>query len=159
MNDLLAKRIKQAADYYGYEGIIEPGMIQLIEEEGFVPENYDDDVGVNTQGVGQTEDNIGQNFFTETYPKYMARSAKRVKGFAEMPEELQGAILSGVYRGDIPKGSNTARLLSEGDYTAAAEEYLNHAEYERRKEANPKDGVVRRMDRNAAVMKKYGKAK
>jgi GH24 family phage-related lysozyme (muramidase) len=157
MNEALANRIKQAADHYGYEGIIEPGMIQLIEEEGFVAGKYDDDVGVETQGVGQTAENMGENFFTETYPKYVARSASRVQGYGELPEDLQSAILSGVYRGDIPKDSNTARLLSEGNFGAASEEYLNHAEYKRRKKENPKDGVVARMDRNAAVMKKYAK--
>lgn len=149
-----ANRIKAAADYYEYSGPLEPGMIHLIEEEGFVAGEYKDDVGVSTEGVGATAENKGQNFFTETYPKYMARAAKKVKGFTEMPEDLQNAVLSAVYRGDL--GPKTAKLLSEGDYAAAADEYLDHAEYKKRKKKDPDDGVVKRMERNAAVFKNYG---
>lgn len=153
MNSALAQRVKQAAAHYGYKGPLEPGMIHLIEEEGFVAGNYDDDVGVDTQGVGQTEENIGQNFFTETYPKYVARAAEKVKGFVNMPQDLQNAVLSAVYRGDL--GPDTAKLLSKGEFKAAAEEYLDHEEYKKRKKKNPNDGVVKRMERNRDVMLKY----
>jgi len=70
-----------------------------------------------------------------------------------MPQDLKNAVLSAVYRGDL--GPKTAKLLSKGQYAAAAEEYLNHAEYKKRKKKNPDDGVVKRMERNAAVMRKY----
>ena len=153
MNSILAKQINEAAKYYNYKGPLEPGMVHLIEEEGFVPEVYEDDVGVRTEGVGATEENMGKCFFTEVYPKYVARAAERVSGYKDMSEELRNAILSAVYRGDL--GPKTAALLSEGCYAEAAEEYLDHAEYRRRKAANPDDGVVKRMERNAAVMRKY----
>ena len=68
MNSRTAKMVQEAARYYGYKGPLEPGMVHLIEEEGFVAGNYKDDVGITTAGVGQTEENIGKNFFTETYP-------------------------------------------------------------------------------------------
>ena len=150
VNSLLAKRVEAAAKHYGYTEPLESGMIHLIEEEGFVPEVYEDDVGVKTEGVGATAENMGKCFFTEIYPKYVARAAERVQGYHGLPEELRNAILSAVYRGDL--GPKTAALLSEGRYAAAAEEYLDHAEYRRRKAANPDDGVVKRMERNAAAM-------
>jgi GH24 family phage-related lysozyme (muramidase) len=153
MNSILAKQINEAANYYNYKGPLEPGMIHLIEEEGFVPEVYEDDVGVKTEGVGATAENKGKNFFTEVYPKYEERAARKVKGYTTMPQDLKNAILSAVYRGDL--GPKTAKLLSKGQYAAAAEEYLDHKEYKERKEKNPDDGVVKRMERNAAVMRKY----
>lgn len=156
MNSELAKRVQAAADHYGYKGPLEPGMVHLLEEEGFVAGEYDDDVGISTEGVGMTGENKGKNFFTETYPKYMARAAKKVKGFGAFPEDLQNAVLSAVYRGDL--GPKTAELLSKGEFDAAADEYLDHKEYKKRKEKNPEDGVVKRMERNAEVMRKHGKS-
>jgi GH24 family phage-related lysozyme (muramidase) len=153
MNSNLAKRINEAAQHYGYKGPLDPGMVHLIEEEGFVPTEYEDDVGVSTEGVGATAENKGKNFFTEIFPKYEERAARKVKGYTTMPQDLKNAVLSAVYRGDL--GPKTAKLLSKGQYAAAAEEYLDHAEYKKRKAKNPDDGVVKRMERNAAVMRKY----
>jgi GH24 family phage-related lysozyme (muramidase) len=153
MNNALAQRVQQAAAYYGYKGPLDPGMVHLIAEEGFSAGNYDDDVGIDTQGVGQTAENIGENFFTETYPKYVARAARRVKGFSNMPEDLQNAVLSAVYRGDL--GPKTAKLLEKGEFKAAAKEYLNHKGYKERKKKNPDDGVVKRMERNRDTILKY----
>lgn len=152
MNSALANRVKQAAQHYNYSGPLEPGMVHLLEEEGFVGGTYDDDVGIETQGVGQTSENMGKNFFTETYPKYVARAQKKVKGYESLSPELQNAVLSGVYRGDL--GAKTAKLLSEGKFGAAAKEYLNHKEYKERKKKDPEDGVVLRMERNAEAMKR-----
>ena len=148
----MSKQVLEAAKHYGYKGLIEPGMAHLIEEEGFVPTEYDDDVGIATEGVGQTGENMGKNFFTETYPKYVDRAQRAVKGYATMSESLQLAILSAVYRGDL--GPKTAELLSDGKYEQASKEYLNHKEYKDRKKKNPDDGVVKRMERNAEAMKR-----
>lgn len=150
--------IQAAAQHYGYRGIIEPGMAHLIMEEGFVPGQYDDDVGVKTEGVGQTGENIGANFFTETYPKYEARAREKVKNYNKLPEKTQMAVLSAVYRGDL--GPKAAKLIEEGKFEAAAKEYLNHKEYRQRKRKNPEDGVVKRMERNAeAIRSGDGKSK
>lgn len=157
MKTEIANRVKAAADHYGYKGPLEPGMVHLIEEEGFVAGEYEDDVGISTEGVGATKENKGKNFFTEIYPKYMARAAKKVRGFTEMPEDLQNAVLSAVYRGDL--GPDTAKLLSKGEFDAAADEYLNHEEYKERKAKDPEDGVVKRMERNAEVMRAHGESK
>lgn len=151
MNAALAKRVKEAAAYYGYTGPIEPGMIHLLAEEGFSATEYDDDVGVATSGVGQTGENEGKNFFTETYPKYVSRTAEKVRGYHDMPENVQNALLSAVYRGDL--GPKAAALLNKGEYAAASEEYLNHEGFKKRQKKDPEDGVVARMKRNAEAMK------
>jgi GH24 family phage-related lysozyme (muramidase) len=147
MNSNLSKKAQEAANFYDYSGPMEPGMLHLLEEEGFVAGQYEDDVGVDTFGVGQTAENKGKNFFTETYPKYVARAHKLVKGLGSMPQETQNAVLSAVYRGDM--GPETAKLLSAGRFKEAADEYLNHAEYKKRRDKDPEDGVVLRMERNA----------
>lgn len=148
MNDPVAA----AARYYGYRGIIEPGMAHLIREEGFVPGEYADDVGIPTEGVGQTAENMGANFFTETYPKYETRARKKVKNYDKLPEETKNAVLSAVYRGDL--GPKAAKLIEQGKFEAAAKEYLNHKEYKQRKRDNPEDGVVKRMERNAEAIRR-----
>ena len=152
MNSALANRVNQAAKHYNYSGPLEPGMVHLLAEEGFSTDNYADDVGIDTQGVGQTAENKGKNFFTETYPKYVARAQKKVKGYESLSPDLQNAVLSAVYRGDL--GSDTAKLLSAGKCLEASKEYLDHEEYKARKKKDPNDGVVLRMDRNAAAMEK-----
>lgn len=149
----LSEAVKGALEHYGYDGPLESGMVHLINEEGFVPGQYADDTGVITEGVGATAENIGKNFFTEIYPKFVQKATAKVEGFRDMPEELQNAILSAVYRGDL--GDKTAELLSNGDYAGAAVEYLDHQEYRQRKAADPNDGVVKRMERNRDVMEKY----
>lgn len=142
--------VKMAAKHYNQK-IIDPVAAHLIREEGFVAGSYEDDVGVLTEGVGQTGENMGKNFFTEVLPKYENRARKAVKGYDNLPEQARAAVLSGVYRGDL--GPKTAKLLSAGKYKEAAKEYLNHKEYRERKKKNPEDGVVRRMERNAAMFK------
>ena len=101
MSSSLAQRVRDAAKHYNYRGTISSGMLHLIEEEGFKPAVYKDDVGVPTVGVGATAENMGANFFTETYPKYVARAQRTVKGYSQLPEKVQNAVLSALYRGDI----------------------------------------------------------
>jgi len=148
------EQVVQAAKHYGYRGPIEPGMIHLIQEEGFRPAAYMDDVGVETVGVGATAENMDANFFTETYPKYVDRAQRKVKSYHKLPEEAQLAVLSAVYRGDM--GPKTAKLIDEGNFKAAAKEYLNHKEYKERKKEDPEDGVVLRMERNAEAIRSAG---
>ena len=155
----LTKQIDAAVAYYGYTGYLEPGMVHLIAIEGFRSRPYTDDTGVVTFGVGQTGLTINQNFFTEVYPAYVARAERRVgaERYQNMPVLMQNAVLGAVYRGALGANSRTARLLRAGYYVAASHEYLNHAEYRRRKAVNPNDGVVKRMESEAAVFFYYGK--
>ncbi len=151
-----ADAVNQAAKYYGYKGIIDPAVVHLIRDEGFVPGVYKDDKDIDTEGVGLTGEFIGRDFFREVVPVFEDRARNAVKGYDKLPDEPKAAVLSAVYRGDM--GPDTAKLLSAGDYEAAAVEYLNHEGYKKRKEKNPNDGVVKRMDRNAAIFKAMGKS-
>lgn len=148
----LANRVMEAADHFNYTGPLTPEMVQIIADEGFSAGTYKDDSRrkVETQGVGQTGNHIGKNFFTEVYPEYVERARRLVSNYDEMPASLRSAVLSGVYRGDL--GPKTAKLLEEERWEEAAAEYLDHAEYRRRLKNNPKDGVVVRMRRNQRAM-------
>ena len=139
--------VAEAMKYYGQKGAVDPMAEHIIKEEGFVPGIYKDDVGIDTEGIGLTGQFIGKNFFTEVLPVFEQRSRKVVPSYNKQPTEVQKAIMSAVYRGDM--GTKTAALLEKGEYKKAAIEYLNHAEYRRRKRKNPDDGVVKRMERNA----------
>ena len=46
---------------------------------------------------------------------------------------------------------NWVKLLQQGKNIAAANEYLDHKEYKRRK-SKGRDGVVKRMERNAGIL-------
>ena len=148
--------VNMAAKANGYKGVIDPVARHLIHEEGFVEGAYADDVGVKTRGVGQTGEWMGKNLFTEVIPHFENKSRKVVPGYDELPDNVRGAILSAVYRGDLSKDHDTAKLLRAGKGAEAADEYLNHAEYKERLAKNPEDGVVKRMQRNAANFRTIG---
>jgi hypothetical protein len=46
---------------------------------------------------------------------------------------------------------NWVKLLKKGKNMEAADEYLDHKEYKKRKKRG-RDGVVKRMDRNASIL-------
>lgn len=138
--------VAEAMKYYGKKQI-DPIAEHIIRDEGFVPGVYQDDVGIDTEGVGLTGEFIGKDFFTEVMPVFEKRARASVSSYNKQPEEVRKAIMSAVYRGDM--GPATAKLLDAGKYKEAAVEYLNHAEYRKRKRRNPDDGVVQRMERNA----------
>jgi hypothetical protein len=143
------KAVRRAREFYQYKGRIDPLAENIILEEGFVVGSYDDDRGIETEGVGLTGEFRGRDFFRDVFPEFVARCLRLIPNFYDMPYVAQKAAISGVYRGDL--GRKTAALLREGAYGDAAMEYLNHAGYRRRKNRNPNDGVVLRMERNAAA--------
>ena len=146
-----ANAVVEACIYYG---LIDRIQAHLIEEEGFVAGRYLDVYQIETEGVGLTGEFKGKNFFTEVYPLFFQRAKRLVTNFDEHPEDVQKAIVSAVYRGDM--GPKTARLLSQKKYHEAAEEYLNHKEYQKLLKINPKHGVVQRMHRNSQAFRKAG---
>lgn len=82
----------------------------------------------------------------------VATSKRLFPKFDQYNPELQGAILDGVYRGDLSGSPKTRRLMNEGKWEAAAKEYLNHEGY--RESKKKKSGIYKRMNRNAAIIKK-----
>ena len=55
------------------------------------------------------------------------------------------------YRGDLLPGMDWVDLLKRGKNVEAANEYLDHQEYKKRKKKG-RDGVVKRMERNAGLL-------
>jgi GH24 family phage-related lysozyme (muramidase) len=139
--------VKAAAQYYGFKGPIDPVAAHVIEEEGFVPGTYKDDVGIDTVGVGQTGEYKDKDFFTEVFPEKERELKAKLKNYDDLPFDVRRAAMSAHYRGDL--GPKTVRLLNKGDFEAASKEYLDHKEYRQRKAKDKNDGVVARMERNA----------
>jgi len=125
---------------------------RVVEVEGFVDGEYEDDKGITTSGVGQTGDNIGKPF-KETVVKYI-NTAKRVfKGFPDFSEELQAELVQLTYRGDVKSSYDWVGHLNKGDYDLAAEELLVHKDYQARKDAGG-DGVTKRLEEASEVIAK-----
>lgn len=139
--------VKAAAQHFGFRGPIDPVVQLVIEEEGFVPAVYEDDVGVKTFGVGQTGEYMDKNFFTEVFPEKERELKAKLKNYDDLPVEVRAAAMSAHYRGDL--GPKTVKLLNAGKFKEAAHEYLDHKEYRQRKAKDEGDGVVHRMERNA----------
>ena len=76
---------------------------------------------------------------------------RKVKNFDNLPKSAQNAVVDGFFRGDLSGSPKTLRLMNSGDFRAAAEEYLNNAEYRTSKREGT--GVAPRMERNAAAFK------
>ena len=146
--------VNQAAKYYGYNGPLDPMAVHIIREEGFVPAVYKDSKGIDTEGVGLTEEFMGKNFFTEVMPVFEQRASSTTKGWPTLPDEAKSAIVSMAYRGDW--GPNTKKALSEGKWETAAKQYLDHDEYRKGKRKGATDAqraISQRMERNAANIK------
>lgn len=145
--------VQAAAKYYGQK-LIDPIAAHIIEDEGFVPGVYQDTKGIPTEGVGLTGGFIGKNFFTEVLPVFEKRARSIIPSYSSQPLPVQKAVMSAVYRGDL--GPRTARLIEKKEYQKAAKEYLNHQEYRKLKRKNPDHGVVKRMERNAELIRQGG---
>ena len=64
----------------------------------------------------------------------------------------QAAVLVDIsYRGDLLPDMDWVKLLQSGKNIQAANEYLDHEEYKKRKKRG-QDGVVKRMERNAGIL-------
>lgn len=148
---------KMAADHYGMNlEDIDPRALHLIAEEGFSVGNYQDTKEVETQGVGQTREYKGKNFFTEVFPVFLNEAKAISPTYDSLPLPVQNAILSAVYRGDLQRTHKTAKYIRNGEWDKAAKEYLNHKDYRESKKKNQEagklvHGVQTRMERNAAA--------
>jgi len=148
-----ADAVQQATKYYGFKGPISETARTIIEEEGFVPGVYADSKGIETEGVGQTKDMIGKNFFTEVLPEYERTASRNTKNFSSLPEKVQAAIVSMAYRGDW--GPNTKANLKAGKWREAAAQYLDHDEFRKGRRKGATDAQVAiadRMERNARTL-------
>ena len=76
--------------------------------------------------------------------------------FEEMPKELKIAIFSEHFRGSIAQSKNTLRLINEGKFAEAADEFLNNDEYKNARRLG-KSGIRPRMEAVANNLREYDK--
>lgn len=82
---------------------------------------------------------------------------QRIPQFRSFNGATQAAIMNAKYRGDL--GPRTIDRINEGNWNAAADEYLDHAEYKDTKYKidhnlpTDKAGIVPRMEHNAEVFR------
>ena len=133
---------------------------------------YKDDVGIYTIGIGNKigdgsiaaknkwvkkyGNSISPQFAEQLFTKKLNFHLDRVKkifglSFNDLNDEQAAVLLDISYRGDLLPGMDWVELLQKGENVKAANEYLDHKEYKRRK-AKGRDGVVKRMERNAAIL-------
>jgi GH24 family phage-related lysozyme (muramidase) len=130
------------------EGMLSPIEKQIVKDEGYRSSEYLDTKGIPTRGVGQTGDYMGMPF--KQVAKAKMREVDRL--FPEIgtyPEEVQAALYSAGYRGDITGSPKAIQLINEGSFTEAAKEFLNNEEYK-----NAPPGIKERMNRTAAAIRK-----
>jgi GH24 family phage-related lysozyme (muramidase) len=133
------------------EGELTPIQERIVREEAYVNGFYKDDVGVKTGGVGQTGKFLKQTF-KETFEAKEKVARKLFSSYDNLSEEVRGAVMSAVYRGDAKSSNKWVKLVNEGRFDEAGDEFLNNAEYKKRK-AKGNDGVVKRMEDISAILK------
>ena len=121
---------------------------RVVEEEGYVPEVYEDTKGYKTYGVGQTGKYKGKSF-DETFQAHLKHTKKLVPAFDAFPEEVQAELVQAAYRGDLDISPNALKKLNTGDYEGFAQEFLNNNEY--RSEETSR-GIKKRMEKVASTV-------
>ena len=133
---------------------------------------YTDDVGIYTIGIGHkigdgsvaAKNNwvkkygrsISPQFAEKLFDKRLNFHLSRVQDifgdtFNTLTDKQAAVLLDISYRGDLLPGMDWVKLLKRGKNIEAANEYLDHKEYKKRKKRGL-DGVVKRMDRNASIL-------
>ena len=134
------------------EGPLTPAQKRVVELEGFSTREYKDTKGISTSGVGQTGEFQGQSF-KETFEAIKLDTERMISNFDQLPGPLQTELLQAAYRGDLQGSPATRRLINEGKFQEAAEEFLDNAEY--RNPSTP-EGIKRRMEDVAAALVRAG---
>jgi GH24 family phage-related lysozyme (muramidase) len=155
--------------------LIDLATENLVEDEGEVLQAYPDDVGNATIGVGHlitsrsagimaklfgiskeeaTAITKGEQALTQEQSRallkrdievHQRKAKKLIPDLPKFPPFVQVAILNGTFRGDLSGSPKTIALINKGKWEDAAAEYLDNAEYRRRK-AKGDDGVVKRTN-------------
>jgi len=122
----------------------------VVREEGFVNKPYQDTKGIITYGVGQTGNWINKSF-SEAYEAHKEEARKLIPSFDNLSKELQAALMSAVYRGDLQQSPDFRKLFNAGKYKEASKEFLDNDDY--RASVKSGDGVHKRMERVANIVK------
>ena len=133
---------------------------------------YKDDAGIYTIGIGHKigdgskaaknkwikkhGSSISPQFAEQLFDKQLNYHLERVKDifgltFNDLNDQQAAVLVDISYRGDLLPSMDWVELLQKGENVKAANEYLDHKEYKRRKNKG-RDGVVKRMERNAGIL-------
>lgn len=131
------------------EGELSKAQEMVIFEEGFIDGKYKDTKGNVTYGVGQTGAYMDKSF-KESYYEHEKRAEMLFKNFNDNKENIKGALMSAVYRGDAKSSYKWVKHFNNGDYKKAADEFIDSDDYRRSKKDST--GVYKRMDRVRAEL-------
>lgn len=81
------------------------------------------------------------------------KALQLVPNYQNLPDNVRQALINAAYRGEIKSTHNTIKLMNADNWSAAAKEYINNAEYKSR------PGVRKRMDWNHAQFVSMAKNK
>jgi hypothetical protein len=121
----------------------------------------------NKQGEGAVDEAIGRatpleveeiDLLNEAFSRHNVDRLITDLGssVSDIDPDLFAHMASAYYRGGLKPEHETFKLIQSGNYSEAANEFLRNKEYERLKALNEEDGVVRRMDEMASVLRTYG---
>lgn len=135
---------------------------QIKADEGFMSE-----AGIPTDGDKLT---VGYGFTTgveegqkmsraeanERLDMEIAQRLVEIEGaiptFKDLPDEAQAALFSSWYRGSLVGSPKTLKLINEGKFEEAADEFLDNDEY-KNAEALGRPGIRPRMEKTAEALR------
>lgn len=85
-----------------------------------------------------------------------AKKAESIVGadvFKKLSPHRKAVLVDIAYRGDLKPDFDFVNHIRKGKFDKAALAYLDHTEYKTRKQLGGSDGVVRRMNRNASIIR------
>lgn len=94
--------------------------------------------------------------FNHDVIEYENLAKKYFSNFDSYPFYLKRSLVDGCYRGDLSDSPKTRKLINEGKFYAAADEYINRKDY-RECVKNGMIGIKTRMDKNRDAMIKYAR--
>lgn len=118
-----------------------PAERRVVILEGFVPVPYLDSEGIKTIGVGQTG-KFMRLPFKDSFDDHVNKIRRKIKKFDSLPEFLKIELIQSAYRGGITGSPNTLKLINKGQFSDAAIEFLDNAEFKAKK---TKAGIKKRM--------------
>jgi len=125
---------------------------RIVEEEGYVADEYLDTKGVRTKGVGQTGDWIEKGF-PAALKHHVDRARRRVPTIDGLPEYLQAEMVQSEYRGDLGGSPTAVGHFNAGRYEEAAQEFLNHSEFT---DPATSPGIKARIQATSDAIRRYG---
>ena len=149
-------------------------LSNIREEEGLSLKPYQrEGEDYHTVGYGRYGEHVDPNkmITQEQAEQYLgndvdvrlAEIQRLIPGFNNMPEELQINLFSEYYRGSVRQSKNTVRLINEGEYDKAADEFLDNDEYRRvrgiRDSGGKDSGIIGRMEAVSGSLRDFQKHK